>query len=194
MGRAAREQSLRDVAGAACAARRDDVDEKVREALERLRDGWRRKSAQLKDKLATAQGTDLAGRRRRRRRHQGGAPQVDGADAGAAQCGGPAQEQARSAVIVLASVEARRQGGAGCRRHGGSDRRIKAGDLVGSVAAQVGGKGGGRADFAQAGGSNPAALAAALAGVERVGARKLGAERPPHQPPFDAATGAIALL
>jgi len=44
-------------------------------------------------------------------------------------------------------------------------KRIKAGDLVNSVAQQVGGKGGGRPDMAQAGGDNPAALDAALASV-----------------------------
>jgi alanyl-tRNA synthetase len=43
--------------------------------------------------------------------------------------------------------------------------RIKAGDLIRDVAGQVGGKGGGRPDFAQAGGSNPAGLDKALAGV-----------------------------
>ena len=43
--------------------------------------------------------------------------------------------------------------------------RIKAGDLVNSVAVQVGGKGGGRPDMAQAGGNNPAALDQALASV-----------------------------
>jgi alanyl-tRNA synthetase len=43
--------------------------------------------------------------------------------------------------------------------------RIKAGDLVNFVAAQVGGKGGGRPDMAQAGGTEPAKLPAALAGV-----------------------------
>ena len=43
--------------------------------------------------------------------------------------------------------------------------RLKAGDLVNAVAAQVGGKGGGRPDFAQAGGTNPGALDGALAGV-----------------------------
>ena len=43
--------------------------------------------------------------------------------------------------------------------------RIKAGDLVNSVARQVGGKGGGRPDFAQAGGSDAAALNDALASV-----------------------------
>ena len=43
--------------------------------------------------------------------------------------------------------------------------RLKAGDLVKHVAAQVGGKGGGRADMAQAGGSDPEALPEALASV-----------------------------
>ena len=40
--------------------------------------------------------------------------------------------------------------------------RVKAGDIVNHVAKQVGGKGGGRADLAQAGGTQPANLAAAL--------------------------------
>ena len=43
--------------------------------------------------------------------------------------------------------------------------RIKAGDLVNAVAIQVGGKGGGRPDMAQAGGDNPAALDKALQSV-----------------------------
>ena len=54
-------------------------------------------------------------------------------------------------------------------------RKVKAGELVGSVAGQVGGKGGGRPDFAQAGGNNPAALGAALASVEGFVRAKLGA-------------------
>ena len=44
--------------------------------------------------------------------------------------------------------------------------RIKAGELVNHVAVQVGGRGGGRPDMAQAGGSDPAALEGALASVE----------------------------
>ena len=51
---------------------------------------------------------------------------------------------------------------------------MKAGELVGSVAAKVGGKGGGRPDFAQAGGTNPAALADALSGVADFVRSKLG--------------------
>jgi alanyl-tRNA synthetase len=44
--------------------------------------------------------------------------------------------------------------------------RVKAGDLVGAVAAQVGGKGGGRPDMAMGGGANLAALSGAMSGVE----------------------------
>ncbi|MEO6986375.1 MAG: alanine--tRNA ligase, partial [Paralcaligenes sp.] len=44
--------------------------------------------------------------------------------------------------------------------------KVKAGDLVGAVAAQVGGKGGGRPDMAMGGGANTAALSAAMSGVE----------------------------
>jgi len=52
--------------------------------------------------------------------------------------------------------------------------RIKAGELVNAVASQVGGKGGGRPDMAQAGGNQPEHLDAALQSVvgwvqERVG-------------------------
>ena len=53
--------------------------------------------------------------------------------------------------------------------------RIKAGDLVNFVAAQVGGKGGGRPDIAQAGGNDPSGLAAALAKVPAWIQAQLGA-------------------
>jgi alanyl-tRNA synthetase len=44
--------------------------------------------------------------------------------------------------------------------------KVKAGELVNFVASQVGGKGGGRPDMAQAGGTNPAALPKALESVK----------------------------
>ncbi len=48
----------------------------------------------------------------------------------------------------------------------GGTERVKAGELIGMVAQQVGGKGGGRPDMAQAGGTDAAALPAALASVQ----------------------------
>jgi len=44
--------------------------------------------------------------------------------------------------------------------------RVKAGDLVNFVAQQVGGRGGGRPDLAQAGGTQPETLPAAMRSVE----------------------------
>ena len=51
--------------------------------------------------------------------------------------------------------------------------RVKAGELISVIASQVGGKGGGRPDMAQAGGTDPSALPAALAGVEALVSAKL---------------------
>ena len=69
-----------------------------------------------------------------------------------------------SSVVVLASVD-----GDKVRIAAGVSKdlitRIKAGNLVNFVAGQVGGKGGGRPDFAQAGGSDPEKLDEALASV-----------------------------
>lgn len=53
--------------------------------------------------------------------------------------------------------------------------KVKAGELVNFVATQVGGKGGGKPDLAQAGGTNPVALAEALAGVNAWVEERLGA-------------------
>jgi alanyl-tRNA synthetase len=52
--------------------------------------------------------------------------------------------------------------------------KVKAGELVNHVATQVGGKGGGRPDMAQAGGTDPAALPAALQSVKTFVEQKLG--------------------
>jgi len=51
--------------------------------------------------------------------------------------------------------------------------KVKAGELVNHVARQVGGKGGGRPDMAQAGGTDPAGLPAALASVRDWVAQRL---------------------
>ena len=75
------------------------------------------------------------------------------------------KDKLQSAVIVLGSVDdGKVRLAAGVTRN--NVERIQAGDVIRPVAEQVGGKGGGRPDFAQAGGSNPEALDAALASVE----------------------------
>ncbi len=69
-----------------------------------------------------------------------------------------------SAVVVLGSVDnGKVRLAAGVTKD--AIDRIRAGDVIRPVAEQVGGKGGGRPDFAQAGGSNPEALDAALKSV-----------------------------
>ncbi len=74
------------------------------------------------------------------------------------------KDQLQSAVIVLGSVDdGKVRLAAGVTRN--NIERIQAGDVIRPVAEQVGGKGGGRPDFAQAGGSDPQALDAALASV-----------------------------
>ncbi len=74
------------------------------------------------------------------------------------------KDKLQSAIVVLGSVDngVVRLAAGVTKDH---TDRVRAGDLIKPVAAQVGGKGGGRPDFAQAGGSDAAALDAALASV-----------------------------
>ena len=75
------------------------------------------------------------------------------------------KDKLKSAAIVLATTSAGKVSliaGVTADLTG----RIKAGELVNFVAQQVGGKGGGRPDMAQAGGTDPAPLPAALASVK----------------------------
>ncbi len=74
------------------------------------------------------------------------------------------KDKLQSAVVVLGSVENGKVRLAAGVTKDNTDR-IKAGDLIKPVAEQVGGKGGGRPDFAQAGGNNPEALDQALKSV-----------------------------
>ncbi len=75
------------------------------------------------------------------------------------------KDKLRSGVVVLGGVdEGKVRLAAGVTPD--LTARIKAGDLVNFVAQQVGGRGGGRPDFAQAGGSDPKALDEALASVK----------------------------
>jgi alanyl-tRNA synthetase len=164
------DQVLRDIA-AMLRGSREDVDEKVRDLVERSR-RLEKELQQLKSKLASGQSGDLS----TQAKDVGGikvlAAQVDGADAKALR---DAMDQLRdklgSSVIVLAAVK---DGKVVLVAGVSADllAEFKAGDIVGAVAAQVGGRGGGRADFAQAGGTQPENLGAALAGVENLVRRR----------------------
>jgi alanyl-tRNA synthetase len=74
------------------------------------------------------------------------------------------KDKLKNAAVVLAAVDGNKVSLiAGVTAE--ASKKVKAGDLVNFVALQVGGKGGGRPDMAQAGGTEPTNLAAALAGV-----------------------------
>ena len=158
------ESVLRDV-GAMLRGNRDELADKVREVLERVR-AQEREIRGLKDKLASGQGTDLAAGAVDVAGTKVIAARVEGADSGSLRTAvDKLKSQFGSAIIVLAAVESATKVILVAGVTPDRSAQVKAGDLVGSVAAQVGGKGGGRADFAQAGGSNPAGLDAALASV-----------------------------
>jgi alanyl-tRNA synthetase len=168
------DQLMKEVAGLVRGSR-DDVKNKVADALERIRQ-LEKENRELKNKLASGQGTDLSAGATDIAGVKLVAAQVDGADAGALRNAvDQLKDKLKSAIIVLASVDATNKitlvAGVTADQIG----KVKAGELVGSVAGQVGGKGGGRPDFAQAGGNNPAALPAALKSVESFVRAKLGA-------------------
>ena len=129
--------------------------------------------ARIKAKSAASAGSDLAG----------GAVDVKGAKVLAAAVDaldGKAlretmdklKDKLGSAAIVLGSVADGKVTLIAGVTHDLTSK-VKAGELVNHVAQQVGGKGGGRPDMAQAGGTNPAALPAALASVRAWVAERL---------------------
>jgi alanyl-tRNA synthetase len=153
---------------------REDVTDKVRDALERIRQ-MEKEIRSLKDRLASGQGVDLAGAAVDVQGVKVIATRIDGADAGALRNAvDQLKAKLKTAVIVLASVESSDKVVLVAGVTADVTARIKAGDLVGTIAAQVGGRGGGRPDFAQAGGNNPAALESALAGVQQLVRARLG--------------------
>jgi alanyl-tRNA synthetase len=121
--------------------------------------------ARLKSKLAASQGDDLVDRAVAVGSAKVLAVALDGADAKSLrETMDKLKDKLGSAAIVLGSVEAGRVmliAGVTSDLTG----KVKAGELVNFVARQVGGKGGGRPDMAQAGGTEPAKLPQALESV-----------------------------
>jgi len=166
------EDALHRIAGLVRGTR-DDAEAKVRHLLERSR--LLEKEVQgLKAKLASGQGSDLA----EQAADIGGikvlAARVDGADPKALrEAVDRLKQKLGTAVIVLGSVEDDKvRLVAGVTRD--TTDRVKAGQLVGEIAPLVGGRGGGRPDMAQAGGSDPSGMDAALERVAAYVSEQLG--------------------
>ena len=127
--------------------------------------GLEKELATLKSKLASSQGDELVQQAADIKGIKVLAATLEGADVTALrETMDKLKDKLKTAAIVLASVsDGKVSLIAGVTAD--STSKIKAGELVNFVAQQVGGKGGGRPDMAQAGGTNPAALPAALAAV-----------------------------
>ncbi|MDO8348435.1 MAG: alanine--tRNA ligase [Rugosibacter sp.] len=130
--------------------------------------------AQLKSKLAAQQGDALLGAAVDLGGSKLLAVELDGADAATLrETLDKLKDKLKSAAILLAAVK---DGKVSLIAGVTPDltAKLKAGELVNFVAQQVGGKGGGRPDMAQAGGTDAAALPAALASVEAWVRERLG--------------------
>jgi alanyl-tRNA synthetase len=159
----AQEAKLRHAA-AALRAPVEDIEVKIAQLQEHAR-SLERELARLKSKLALGQGTDLAGQAVEVKGTRVVAATLDGADAKTLrEAVDRLKGQLKSAAIVLGAVA---EGKVALIAGVTADltSKLKAGELVNFVAQQVGGKGGGRPDMAQAGGAEPAKLAEALRSV-----------------------------
>ncbi len=143
---------------------RDNFPDKVRQLVERTRH-LEKEIEQAKARLASGQGADLLGQTVQVNGVKVLAARLDGVDAKTLrEAVDRYKDQLKAAAVVLATVEegkVRLVAGVTAAE----TRRLKAGDLVNMVAQQVGGKGGGRPDLAQAGGADPSKLDAALQSV-----------------------------
>lgn len=140
------------------------VAEKIRAVMEKSRQ-LEKALHQLKDQQAAQESASLSGK----------AVEVNGVKLLVSQLDGvepkmlrtmvdDLKNQMSSCIVVLATAEAGKVSLiAGVTKD--LTAKVKAGELIGMVAQQVGGKGGGRPDMAQAGGTDTAALPQALASV-----------------------------
>jgi alanyl-tRNA synthetase len=157
------ESTLQQLAGSLRAAPAE-VPARVGQVLEHVR-SLEKELAALKGRMASAQGGDLAAQAVDIKGLKVLAARLDGADAKTLrETLDKLKDKLKTAVVVLAAVDGGKvQIAAGVTAD--STARVKAGELVNFVAQQVGGKGGGKADMAMAGGSDPSRLAEALASV-----------------------------
>ncbi|MHB1239847.1 MAG: alanine--tRNA ligase [Gammaproteobacteria bacterium] len=145
-------------------AGQDDLEERVEQLLQRNRT-LEKELERLQGRMASNQGSELADKAIEVCGCKVLAARLDGADGKTLRdTVDQLKNKLGSAAIVLGAVEDGK-----VRLVAGVTPdlmdRVKAGELVNAVAEQVGGKGGGRADLAQAGGTRPESLGPALGSV-----------------------------
>ncbi|MFN4325424.1 MAG: alanine--tRNA ligase [Azonexus sp.] len=159
------QQSMLDGAAAAFKAPVNEVPGKIAQVLDNVR-ALEKEVARLKSRLAAVQGDDLLAQAVDIKGAKVLAATLEGADVTALrETMDKLKDKLKSAAIVLSSVADGKVtliAGVTADLTG----KLKAGELVNMVAQQIGGKGGGRPDMAQAGGTQPENLPAALASVQ----------------------------
>jgi alanyl-tRNA synthetase len=150
-----------------------EIEARIAQIMESAR-ATEKELARLKAKAAASAGDDLAVSAVDVKGAKVVAAALDGADVKALrETIDKLKDKLKSAAIVLGSVT---DGKVTLIAGVTADliAKVKAGELVNHVAQQVGGKGGGRPDMAQAGGTNPAGLPAALESVRSYVEQRLG--------------------
>jgi alanyl-tRNA synthetase len=158
-------QEFREVARELRAQPGAGMVEKAVKSLLDEKKALERELARARSKLAMGQGTDLASQAVDVKGAKVLVATLDGADAKTLrETMDKLKDRLKSAAIVLGAVN---DGKVALIAGVTADLtgKLKAGDLVNYVAQQVGGKGGGRPDMAQAGGTDPAGLPSALQSV-----------------------------
>jgi alanyl-tRNA synthetase len=142
-----------------------ELQGRLGQVLEQIR-ALEREVGSLKGKLASSKGDELLAQAIEIKGVKVLAAKLDGADAKTLRdTMDKLKDKLKSAAIVLAAVDgAKVQIAAGVTAD--AMGKVKAGELVNFVAQQVGGKGGGKPDLAMAGGTDAAALPAALQSVQ----------------------------
>jgi alanyl-tRNA synthetase len=167
------QQTLLDAVTGTLKAQPQEVLSRVVQVMDNVK-ALEKELARLKSKLASSQGDDLLARAADVAGAKVLAAVLEGADvATLRETLDKIKDKLKSAAVVLASViDGKVSLIAGVTPD--LTGKVKAGELVNFVAQQVGGKGGGRPDMAQAGGTDAAALPAALASVAGWVGGKLG--------------------
>ncbi|GAA0418297.1 alanine--tRNA ligase [Cocleimonas flava] len=141
-----------------------NASDKVTQILERSR-ALEKELEQLKTKLATQAGSDLASQAVEVAGIKVLAANLDGADPKSLRdTVDQLKNKLGKAAVIVAAVDGDKVSLVAGVTKGETDK-IKAGDLLKHVASQIDGKGGGRPDMAQGGGNNPSALPKALESV-----------------------------